>query len=475
MSTAEDTHDQHPHVSMAKLPLWYSSGYSQSMVRANHAFTGILSLMTWLLPECLHPRGSANNMALRPTAYLDAIRGYAAWSVVNHHLRNHTETWLFQQPPLLMLHKGSLAVDIFFIISGFVLSRRALDLVRQEREVALLECLASSTFRRYIRLYLSAAVGTFIAMVLFYFNIWSWYSLPRCESFGAQLLHWVGDVVAFSDPFADLKGWYYTDVFTSKYLFVLWTIPIEFRGSMVVFLFCTATCKFSARARTVACWLCILLCYIWQRVYISLFLFGVLLAEISLSRQSTSKDDLPVCEQKFSPIARSKRAAFHLVPITILIIGIFLSNQPVDLGLHGPNPWPYLDNCIPSWWEAGAESTIHFWTSIGACCILYAIETYPAFRRPLETSFSQYLGRLSFGMYIMHVIVQMGLYERVLNPAREVFLGESLLSYCVIYVPFMIVVLWVADYFNRMDRLVINFSRWLEKRLFAQDSGQSSK
>lgn len=64
-------------------------------------------------------------------------------------------------------------VAIFFVISGYVLSYRSLKLASEGKPIQLLDSLASSVFRRWLRLHLPVIASTFIAFILARHNLWS--------------------------------------------------------------------------------------------------------------------------------------------------------------------------------------------------------------------------------------------------------------------------------------------------------------
>ena len=423
-----------------------------------------------ILPQYLQPGGLKAPKKLRSTAYLDALRGYAAWAVVNHHF--YWRSPFINLPFINITHKGRVMVDIFFIISGYVLSQKMLKLMREKKEQDLLQCLASSTFRRYIRLYFSAYVGAFLSMLTVYSNSMITPITPRKSSFFAQLVDWMSDMSHFSNPFANVTGYYYPDALNSRYHPYLWTIPVEFRGSMVVFVFCTACCKLSTAHRQIACWILILLGYAWDTVYVSLFMFGVFLADRSITHPTPAVNSPPpAIEQLQLEGGGIKRRGAIIIRIYViagvaLILGVYLCSQPEDLGLKGPEPWLHLSKAIPSWWAQGNQGREHFWLSISACLILYALEACPILQRPFNYGFSQYIGHLSFGIYLMHLLIQRTFWDGPLKKLLAAYLGYSSWSYCVIYVPYFLAVMWAADYFIRADRHVISFGRWLEKKTF---------
>jgi peptidoglycan/LPS O-acetylase OafA/YrhL len=79
---------------------------------------------------------------------LTAIRGIAAWWVVLFHLRALLTPWL-PAPALAVLARGNLAVDLFFILSGFVMALNYGDRIAAAGGAGYRDFL----FRRFARIY----------------------------------------------------------------------------------------------------------------------------------------------------------------------------------------------------------------------------------------------------------------------------------------------------------------------------------
>ena len=70
-------------------------------------------------------------------AYLDGLRCFAAWAVFwSHYLKIYgTPSWLESLPGRCLagiFYNGHAGVSLFFVLSGFVLSRRFFDLDRRD-------------------------------------------------------------------------------------------------------------------------------------------------------------------------------------------------------------------------------------------------------------------------------------------------------------------------------------------------------
>jgi peptidoglycan/LPS O-acetylase OafA/YrhL len=122
-----------------------------------------------LVPSFLSPNDKHVRDKIRPTDFLDGMRGYAAFAVYCCHffLPTHPQAhmgyggnngvndyWLPQLPIIWLIYSGKLCVCLFFVISGFSISWRPLELVRKGSYKSLFDAMVSATFHRPLRLYL---------------------------------------------------------------------------------------------------------------------------------------------------------------------------------------------------------------------------------------------------------------------------------------------------------------------------------
>ncbi|KAL2393366.1 hypothetical protein ABEF93_003989 [Exophiala dermatitidis] len=446
----------------------------------------LIHIATLVLPiYAIKHLGRREKKQLRPTAYIDALRGWAAMFVYFFHawgLPERIHYQFFQIPFFrIIFYGGGGMVAIFFIISGYVLSYSMLKMMRNHQAERLLNSLASSTFRRYLRLYLSMGIASFVGFLEVRLGWWIPPQVERKTTFLAQLLDWFLDFLRASNPIANIPGYVQPpDVLRTRYLPQMWTIPVEYRGSIALFVFCTAACKLSTRGRRIFLWFIVLIAYYWRAVYISEFLIGMFLADLSLSRHPERLGpQIPMQQQLATAVEgeTNEKALSHkdsgpsitwrVLCVVFLMLGLFLIGQDPILGRLPAlySPWPFLYRMIPYWY---GDASYTFWLGIGASLIVFAIDSYTALQRPFEWRFSQYLGELSFGIYAMHKPVFHFLLERVLDPWRARHLGDSFFAYVPGGILTTIAVLWVADYFTRVDHRVIQFGRWLEAKTFTK-------
>jgi hypothetical protein len=181
------------------------------------AFRRLYSLLNYIIASLLRPYiriSSRSNLtpikprSLRSTAYLDGIREVASLFVFIHHypmdyfrylhdgyLAKPTDTWFLQLPFIRIVYSGRFMVGLFFVLSGYVLSYRPLQLIRDSNTSALLDSLASSIFRRAMRLFLPIIPSTFVVMVLIHNG---WYGsldpvikVPEIAPFSEQTMQWL--------------------------------------------------------------------------------------------------------------------------------------------------------------------------------------------------------------------------------------------------------------------------------------------
>jgi len=436
-----------------------------------------ISLVRALISSTL-PRGlresSKQLKRAHDTSYLDALRGWAAVIVWISHTFPYKNTWIFQLPFTKALVHGRSMTMVFFVISGYALSYRMLKLMRKHQAQGLLDAFVSSIFRRQIRLFGSTGIATFVAMLL----VWFGFDIPTLreepllqQTFLLQLKDWFLDFARLSNPLNQhIDGYFHPLELQSFYLGVTWTIPIELRGSILLFIFCIGTCKLSNRNRMALCWMFIICSYLYQVAYVSMFLGGLFIADLAFS-QHPERLNQPsrlgvehgITIDRGGDIPQCRRIqVFYAV---VLAIAIFLLGQPAgDLSLHYW-PWPILDGLIPPIFD-GPRTRELWYMSVGSFLLVWALDASPLLQAPLKWNFSKYLGELSFGIYITHHIVLWTIHKCVLVPLQISLLGTSFWSFAPVVPIHFMFLLWVAELFTRVDQKVITFAKWCETRFF---------
>lgn len=355
-----------------------------------------------------------------PTAYLDGMRGLAAFVVFLCHLSygqwfitygfgagNPGEnTWLIQLPIIRLFYSGPPMVSIFFVISGYALSYKPLKQMRAGQYDGLLTTLSSSVLRRPIRLFLPCFVSTFLVACM------AQTGLHERTSDYAHHLRAVFEDHPWTAPdvYSQLVDWCYkmfefVNVF-NWYIFAgsvdldrhLWTIPNEFRASMVLFLthFAIARMRTTVRLTTVLglIWWGVH----WDRWEICLFWSGCLLAELDLIRiardtalQPPSYMSIPEKTKR-----RSKRLWNWFWAINF-VVALYLASYPDDKGEDTPG-YRYLATWIPEYYS----EKYRFWQCFAAVQIVWTVNNADFLKKPFNTPVIQYLGKISYAIYLMH-------------------------------------------------------------------------
>jgi peptidoglycan/LPS O-acetylase OafA/YrhL len=245
---------------------------------------------------------NATHTSQRDTDYLDGIRGLAAMVLVVSHFLTHSypgmrfgygyngENWsLAQLPVIRIIFSIPTAVNIFFVVSGFVLSANAIQLMRHSSHSTLLQVLSSSTFRRGCRLFIPSVASSTLEFMLLRIGFLSSFTPTEYIS------SWHNDTLNYAKFLRKLFNVWTLEAETSWFNPPLWTIPFEFRCSMIVYLFLLGLSRSKMRARLAVELMSILYAILLDRWELVLFLWGIFLAELHFHRK-----ELPF-DQRVSP------------------------------------------------------------------------------------------------------------------------------------------------------------------------------
>ncbi|KEY64230.1 hypothetical protein S7711_03515 [Stachybotrys chartarum IBT 7711] len=459
-------------------------------------YSRLLAVCLFLLPSFVQDlicRDLQNPRRMHPTSWLDGLRGVASLIVFFFHFTDDTHKGLLmsygvkregdeaassplQLPFVRVIVAGKPMVHIFFVISGFVLAYKPLKQIRANQFEALQDTLSSSIFRRGFRLYLPPLVSIFGIMFLRYYGL-----IPdkARETLYEQFQEWWEEVEFFLG-----LVWAWDSPKIPKYDSHLWTIPIEMSFSMLLFIVVIGLSRTKASIR-LACIACIASYLLRQGHYAGWeFLAGVFLAEIQIiqdARKATVFEDGSVMPTPgVSPSASSTLAAqttkllFRALLIANLIFALYVAGWPNEKWEETPliamllriTPEPYASK--------GQSWPIFIWYAIGAVQIVLALQQMEPLRRAFNTGLAQYLGDVSYALYICHGPVLKVVHPRVMPYLWEPMGGKKdagmwgrLAVWVVGLVTLSIPVFWVSDLFMRfVDRKCVSFARWIERKVF---------
>jgi hypothetical protein len=189
---------------------------------------------------------------------------------------------------------------------------------------------------------------------------------------------------------------------------------------------------------------------------------GFFLADLNLYRQDEpSEYGLPTVREHLLTLPPLKeRVAFSLV----LFVSLLILGQPLGAPMTAPCPWPFLEAIVPKYLRQGLAE--HFWLSIRAILLVWSLDSYPTLQAPLRCNFSQYLGEISFGVYVTHMIVSFTLWEQVMMPWRIPLFGNNSWSYLPFIVIYYCAVLRTGELFSIIDNMLVRLGKKLETEMF---------
>lgn len=413
------------------------------------------------------------------TTYLNGLRGVAALAVLNqHHLarwypevlhgwHSRPQSHFYIQMPLLrIIYSGHFMVKIFFILSGYVLSYRPLKLIRKRDWENLHHSLASATFRRALRLYLPTVVPFILATWLSYMDTYSYGKPLKPVSVpNIQPTLWLAYRQMFSIMIKMVNPFQNKEFYPRPMLAHLWTLPVEFRGSMTVFTILLTLGKITPRRRIGGISVFAFYCIIVLRWETFLFVVGIILAELRLIRESVQSpplDEFHIYSRKTFRI----RYGNGIFWMATSVLAIHLGCWP-NLGTESTPGYRILENLTPQLYSAKGPKYVQiFWNTIGAVLLLLALENCEILRRPFLTKFALWLGDISFSLYIVHWTMVFTLGQSItvmfINATAHFDVG-FLFGAIVLYG----VVFWVADVYTRVgDNRCVEYTRWIQEKCF---------
>ena len=434
------------------------------------------------------------------TTYLDGLRGFAALLVysLHHQVWGHSgvkgeiilenafgwdkKYYFVCLPGIRILFSGGhYAVAVFFIVSGYVLSAKPLSLIHARETSQLGSKLGSALFRRWLRLFIPVICTTFLWMTswhLFRIRSGNPIAQPPERTYFDEIWKWYCDFKNYSFLFQGEPWNVYNDH--------TWSIPMEFRGSIIVYTSLLAFSRFSRNARL---WceatLIYYFLYIVDGWFCALFVMGMFLCDLDLL---TLKNDLP---RSFDLLRPLRSWIFYI----LLAISLYLGGVPSITGdidhLRRSPGWYYLSFMKPqAFWDV--RWFFRFWAATFA---MISIPRIPWLKAFFETPFCQYLGRVSYGFYLVHGPILWTLGDRLYAASgrlREGHIGVvpgwiNLLpmprwgpfglemNFLVPQLILLLFTLWVAELVTKLfDEPSVRVSQWLYDTMLDPDE-QSEK
>lgn len=371
------------------------------------------------------------------------MRGIAALVVVWHHLvlgffpRWHQEASVDLVSPWARIwYQGDFAVDVFFVLSGFVLS---LSFVRTGN----IAVLRAGVVRRYWRLFIPIAASILLSYVLLachlYANREAGLFMGQAETDSFWLNRWYGFRPSAGSAIHEaVWGALFSFSMQQTYNNVLWTMGAEFLGSLFVFAFLSLSGGLRNRSLIYGVAGFVLHCL--GLVWLLEFLAGAAICELL---HSWSAGRVPV------------RPAVTLASLMLGLAGLTLAGS------------------TPEWFSANfglpvpSGAVLKYVKPLGAVFVLLGVLGAPVVQNCLAIRPLVFLGKVSFPLYLVHVLIECSLgchvylaCVRTWNLPHAVgFAGAALATVSV-----SLAVAWIGSL--TVDPLSIRVGRWVYATLF---------
>ena len=378
--------------------------------------------------------------------YFEGLRGIAAFSVYVGHfcpLFIVSISFLVTLVSALFFFGRTFCVCIFFVLSGYVLTNAFFRTKENE-------FLVSGAVRRYIRLLIPVS---FLLLIIFLFVYpglkGSWNPTEIVNAF--SLMFW-GVFVEGQYTIAPASFGSYTAV--------LWTMTIEFIGSFIVFSFAALFGKLQNR------WFFYIVSFVmFLHTFYLAFILGMSLADLN---SNVSSGNFLKIQNRF-------------VVILIFVLGLFIGSYPA-IPVFGPAYTGtvgitdfifYISQDLDPFGSltTGSLSSLGFIYILGAGLIMVALINSRVLQRLLSGRVPVFLGKISFSLYLIHMLIintfsyfvldKIFGYNLTFVSGVCVFLLTTTVLFCTSYLMY----LWI-------DRPGTAFSKWVYIRFFQKSASK---
>lgn len=353
----------------------------------------------------------------------------------------HTGSRL-QGSPFFIFFNGSSAVAIFFVLSGYVLTRRYCA-------SGDIRILLKGAVKRWPRLMGPVLVTVLVSYALFFFHLY-YFEDAGAASGSVWLTKFGGAFYQVGAPDASRGSIHLRDAFLQglfgvffrgDWLFdgVLWTMRPEIVGSFLVFGAAPILLEAHKHSR-----------------FLTIGLVAVIIALLYTSFPQVAAFPIGLGLAIFLP---HRRSLSPIVAYPALLASIYLLGYPAEaVGLY--SGFGFL---------VSLQMPFSYPQIVGAAILISVIETFPPIRKPLSGRFSVFLGELSFPVYLLHMLAICSIGSKVYlmagaAPAIAVVFAVSILA----SLPLIGFNIWWVGRVNRFADLLIR-----PRNMAASDSARA--
>lgn len=320
--------------------------------------------------------------------------------------------------PFAFIYSGVAAVGIFFVLSGFILSYGVLN------KGEVISKAAGMAVKRYFRLMPPALLSCVIAFFIFSFidvdktSLGDWaknYNISSPDFFESI---WTGSVTPFF-------------IGSAPYNWSLWTMKIEFFGSMALFFLC---------------------CVVSQVRYKKMVVLITMLIPFFMNIKAG--DDIYYAAFFSGMLIYLLNIRFNLfLGIIIFIIGLFLC------GYHSNGLWYKWINELVNLSVYGRKiDNYTLFNNIGGFLVVLSIVKTDFLSRVLSAKILFKMGALSFSVYVLHQPIMHVTTPVIFNLSINNNISYGASSAIASVLTLIIVYLISIPYHKYIDNFSVNFS-----------------
>jgi peptidoglycan/LPS O-acetylase OafA/YrhL len=385
------------------------------------------------------------------TSYLNGLRGCTGLKVFTFHYIHALSDICFQpwgtnerhryilELPIIRYFYSGFTSHIFFGVAGYLTSVRLLQLMDDPDPLSQAKVLASvsaSLFRRAFRLYLPVFTITLMTATWIYLGLyehnrpylldhqnyfpgeWNEPKPLQYSTYCEQLKFWSSEMFDLTNIISENTVYPFHDQH-------LWSILSEMRASLHLYLCLLMLAQCTRRVRLVFFPLLTVLYFCWNHWDIWVYILGAVVAQIDIiltEAQQKNKTPPPSSsEEKLEPMeldqptrASRSNTIYHLPRrvsnrITLpslrffgFLLAFYFLSYPINGSRDYAPGYMTLNLAIPAWTTRKDK----FYPNIGtAILLLLLVRSDPQtsrWRKLLTSSIPQYMGRISFGFYLVH-------------------------------------------------------------------------
>lgn len=346
-------------------------------------------------------------MAKSIVTWVEGLKGLSGIVIVFNHLRmcfwpeshdaisDDGHFYLVQLPFVGLICAGNLAVRLFFVLSGFSLCYRPLQLLEEDRNALVYQRTSKSLQSRFWRLLVPSAVASAVSLVMAQLGAFTHSktvcrafldTTPIATSFAADIWLWIKDT--FLDMWIAGKHHFHDS---------LWCMKVLLVGSYLMYLL--VALRVEARH---SYWLWTAIgCALLSPAVASLgatdlagFVFGGIVAFVEVNIAAAEPSTTPVY----------KRTTCSAVWFALFILSLLLGSYPSG---EANAPWcSWMYTLVRS--VVGIENArqaMVWWMNVSAFLICICISHLPYVQNALSLPCVTYLGKTSFALFLLHPLI----------------------------------------------------------------------